>query len=438
MTSDGGGLLLREANCCLGDLMARLGQCVSDFRQQGSVEHTATDLIAQRVCALALGYEDLNDHGTLRRDSLLALLAGRKDLTGQGRKRKRDRAAPLASAATLNRFELGRLETAAQHRYHRMLVDRDGLDNLLVDLFLESQAEAPEEIWLDLDATDDPTHGQQEGRFYHGYYREHCYLPLYIFCEHHALCARLRTADRDASDGSVEELERIVGRIRERWPSTRIRIRADAGFCRDGILSWCEANEVGYVIGLARNPVLTRRLRHAMRRFRQFRYRTHSSWSRKRCVIGKAEHLRQGANPRFVVTNLELSEIQSPQRLYEQVYCARGEMENRIKEQQLCLFADRTSSATMRANQLRLYLSTFAYVLMNTVREVGLAGTAMAKRPAQCSTIRLKLFKIAAVIRITTRKVWLSLSSVYPFQHLYTTALRNLRAPPLHASPLAC
>ncbi len=190
----------------------------------------------------------------------------------------------------MNRFELGRLETAAQHRYHRMLVDRDGLDNLLVDLFLESQAEAPEEIWLDLDATDDPTHGQQEGRFYHGYYREHCYLPLYIFCEHHALCARLRTADRDASDGSVEELERIVGRIRERWPATRIRIRADAGFCRDGILSWCEANEVGYVIGLARNPVLTRRLRHAMRRFRQFRYRTHSSWSRKRCVIGKAEH----------------------------------------------------------------------------------------------------------------------------------------------------
>ena len=388
MTSDGGGLLLREANCCLGDLMARLGQCVSDFRQQGSVEHTATDLIAQRVCALALGYEDLNDHGTLRRD----------------------RAAPLASAATLKRFELGRPETAAQHRYHRMLVDRDGLDNLLVDLFLESQAEAPEEIWLDLDATDDPTHGQQEGRFYHGYYREHCYLPLYIFCEHHALCARLRTADRDASDGSVEELERIVGRIRERWPATRIRIRADAGFCRDGILSWCEANAVGYVLGLARNPVLTRRLRHAMRR------------------------ARQGANPRFVVTNLELSEIQSPQRLYEQVYCARGEMENRIKEQQLCLFADRTSSATMRANQLRLYLSTFAYVLMNTVREVGLAGTAMAK--AQCSTIRLKLFKIAAVIRITTRKVWLSLSSVHPFQHLYATALRNLRAPP-HAPPLA-
>ena len=362
MTSDGGGLLLREANCCLGDLMARLGQCVSDFRQQGSVEHTATDLIAQRVFALALGYEDLNDHGTLRRDSLLALLAGHP-------------------------------ETAAQHRYHRMLVDRDGLDNLLVDLFLESQAEAPEEIWLDRDATDDPTHGQQEGRFYHGYYREHCYLPLYIFCEHHALCARLRTADRDASDGSVEELERIMGRIRERWPATRIRIRADAGFCRDGILSWCEANAVGYVLGLARNPVLTRRLRHAMRRARRCCWQT-----------GKAEHcplclfdLRQGANPRFVVTNLELSEIQSPQRLYEQVYCARGEMENRIKEQQ-----------------------------------VGLAGTAMAK--AQCSTIRLKLFKIAAVIRITTRKVWLSLSPVHPFQHLYATALRNLRAPP-HASP---
>ena len=382
MTSDGGGLLLREANCCLGDLMARLGQCVSDFRQQG----------------VGGAHGDGSDR------------PARVRTRARGPQRSRHAAAPLASAATLKRFELGRPETAAQHRYHRMLVDRDGLDNLLVDLFLESQAEAPEEIWLDLDATDDPTHGQQEGRFYHGYYREHCYLPLYIFCEHHVLCARLRTADRDASDGSVEELERIVGRIRERWLAARICIHADAGFCRDGILSWCEANAVGYVLGLARNPVLTRRLRHAMRR-------------------------APCANPRFVVTNLELSEIQSPQRLYEQVYCARGEMENRIKEQQLCLFADRTSSATMRANQLRLYLSTFAYVLMNTVREVGLAGTAMAK--AQCSTIRLKLFKIAAVIRITTRKVWLSLSSVHPFQHLYATALRNLRAPP-HAPPLAC
>ncbi len=372
MTSDGGGLLLREANCCLGDLMARLGQCVSDFRQQGSVEHTATDLIAQRVCALALGYEDLNDHGTLRRD----------------------RAAPLASAATLKRFELGRPETAAQHRYHRMLVDRDGLDNLLVDLFLESQAEAPEEIWLDLDATDDPTHGQQEGRFYHGYYREHCYLPLYIFCEHHALCARLRTADRDASDGSVEELERIVGRIRERWPATRIRIRADAGFCRDGILSWCEANAVGYVLGLARNPVLTRRLRH------QSALRGDQPGTLRNPVAAAA--VRAG--------------LLRPRRDGEPHQGA-------------------AAVSVRRPHQQRLYLSTFAYVLMNTVREVGLAGTAMAK--AQCSTIRLKLFKIAAVIRITTRKVWLSLSSVHPFQHLYATALRNLRAPP-HAPPLAC
>ena len=211
MTSDGGGLLLREANCCLGDLMARLGQCVSDFRQQGSVEHTEMDLIAQ--CG-----------------DLEALRAGP---SGDGR----PASLPPGAGGP--------------------------------DLFLESQAEAPEEIWLDLDAIDDPTHGQQEGRFYHGYYREHCYLPLYIFCEHHALCARLRTVDRDASDGSVEELERIVGRIRERWPATRIRIRADAGFCRDGILSWCEANAVGYMLGLARNPVLTRCLRHAMRRARR-------------------------------------------------------------------------------------------------------------------------------------------------------------------------
>ena len=374
ITSDGGGLLLREVDRCIG-LLDRLADCFADYRNPESIEHSVRELVAQRVYGLALGYEDLNDHDGLRKDSTLALLVGKQDLTGEQRVREQDRGNPLAASSTLNRLELGTPESAASDRYKRIAADSEALDRLLVDLFLESQCKPPREIWLDLDATDDPLHGHQEGRFFHGYYRCYCYLPLYIFCGEHLLCARLRPADRDASAGSIDELQRIVGWIRARWPKTRIVIRGDSGFCREAIMAWCEANDVGYVLGLARNKRLERalgkemetarvaceRTGEAARRFGDFRYRTRKSWSCERRVIGKAEYLPGKANPRFVVTNLSTHEV-GAQRLYEELYCARGEMENRIKEQQLGLFADRTSSATLRANQLRLYFSSFAYV----------------------------------------------------------------------------
>uniref|UniRef100_UPI003AF8985C transposase n=27 Tax=Thiolapillus sp. TaxID=2017437 RepID=UPI003AF8985C len=315
---------------------------------------------------------------------------------------------------------------------------------------------------------DDPLHGQQEGRFFHGYYRCYCYLPLYIFSGEHLLCARLRTADKDASSGSVDELQRIVGQIRARWPKTRIIIRADAGFCRDAIMAWCETNDVGYVLGLARNKRLQQalgkemeearlaceRTGEAARCFRDFRYRTRKSWSCERRVIGKAEYLPGKANPRFVVTNLSTLDADA-QHLYEDLYCARGEMEkfignefsrkprrgeaqgcaeqNRIKEQQLGLFADRTSSATLRANQLRLYFSSFAYVLLHGLRRLGLTGTAFAK--AQSTTIRLKLLKIGARLRLTARKVWLSFSEAYPYASDIAQILANLKQHPAWSPP---
>jgi hypothetical protein len=393
-----------------------------------------------------LGYEDLNDHDVLRKDSVLALLVGKQDLTGEERVREQDRGHPLAGSSTLNRLELSTPANAPQDRYKKIAADPAALDRLLIDVFLESRRKPPRQIWLDLDATDDPLHGRQEGRFFHGYYRCYCYLPLYIFCGEHLLCARLRPSNQDAAAGSVEELERIVAQIRKRWPKTRIMIRGDAGFCREAIMAWCEANQVHYVLGLARNQRLQRALGKEMeaaraahertgkpaRRFRDFRYRTRKSWSRERRVVGKAEYLPNKANPRFVVTNLSPRQA-SAKRLYEKLYCARGDMENRIKEQQLGLFADRTSSATMRANQLRLYFSSFAYVLMQGLRRLGLTGTAYAK--AQCTTIRLKLLKIGARIRITVRKVWLSFSEAYPYANDIAQILANLRRHPAWAPP---
>ncbi|MHA7835789.1 MAG: IS1380 family transposase, partial [Algiphilus sp.] len=302
------------------------------------------------------------------------------------------------------------------------------------------------EIWLDLDATDDPLHGHQEGRFFHGYYRCYCYLPLYIFCGEHLLCARLRQANVDGAAGSVEELERIVAQIRARWPKTQIVIRGDSGFCRDAIMRWCEENGLYYLLGLSRNSrlnhILSRELQwakeackatgKAARFFRDFTYQTRKSWSRKRRVIGKAEHLPGKANPRFVVTNLPASRG-GAQHLYEKLYCVRGEMENRIKEQQLGLFADRTSTATMQANQLRLYLSSFAYVLMHGLRRLGLANTELEK--AQCTTIRVKLLKIGMRLRITVRKVWLSFSEGYPYANYFIEVLDNLRRRPVWIPP---
>ena len=445
ITSDGGGLLLREVDKRLG-LLERLAGCFSDYRNPLSVEHSVHALVSQRVYGLALGYEDLNDHDVLRKDSVLALLVGKQDLTGDERVREQDRGNPLAASSTLNRLELSTPDSAPSDRYKKIAADPDALDRLLVDVFLESQRKPPREIWLDLDATDDPLHGHQEGRFFHGYYRCYCYLPLYIFCGEHLLCARLRPSNQDASAGSVEELERIVGQIRGRWPKTRIVIRGDAGFCREAIMAWCEANNVRYVLGLARNKRLQRALGEEMeqarqahqrsgqpaRRFRDLRYRTRKSWSRERRVIGKAEYLPGKANPRFVVTNLTPREA-SARRLYEQRYCARGDMENRIKEQQLGLFADRTSTATLRANQLRLYFSSFAYVLLHGLRRLGLAGTAHAK--AQSTTIRVRLLKIGARIRVTVRKVWLSFSEAYPYAEDIAQILANLQRHPAWTPP---
>ena len=441
ISSDGGGVLLREADLRIG-LTARLAGCFIDYRNPLSVEHAVQTLLAQRVYGVALGYEDLNDHDVLRADSVLALLVGKVDLTGDRRMRERDRGHPLASSSTLNRLELSEPQRAAQCRYKRIAADEVALDGLLVDLFLESFAKAPREIWLDLDATDDPLHGHQEGRFFHGYYGCYCYLPLYIFCGEHLLCARLRPANCDAAAGSVEELSRMVAQIRRAWPRTRIHIRGDSGFCREWLMSWCEANDIGYVLGLARNRRLTRVLGAAMqqarqayrhsgrpaRRFHDFRYRTRKSWSRWRRVIGKAEYLPKGPNPRFVVTNLP-PRYAAARRLYEKLYCARGEMENRIKEQQLGLFADRTSTATMRANQLRLYFSSFAYVLMHAVRRLGAERTAFAR--AQCTTLRLKLLKVGVRVKITVRKVWLSFAQSYPYAQSFAQVLANLQRRPL-------
>ncbi len=301
---------------------------------------------------------------------------------------------------------------------------------------LDSERRPPAQVVLDLDATDDPLHGNQEGRFFHGYYGHYCYLPLYITCGEHVLRCRLRRADGDASDGAVEELKAVVAQIRHRWSETKILVRGDSGFCRETIMAWCEGNGVDYVLGLARNARLQQRIDKALRksrrrsaasgqasrRFREFRYRTLDSWSRSRRVVAKAEWLpgAGGGNPRFVVTSLERQTI-AKQALYEELYCARGDMENRIKEQQLWLFADRTSTATMRANQLRLYFSAFAGVLLTILRRAGLQGTELAN--ARFDTIRARLIKLAGRIKVSVRRIRLSLSSVYPLQELFTQAL---------------
>ena len=445
ISSDGGGVLLREVDLRTG-VTARVSRCFVDYRNRASIEHGVDELVAQRIYAIALGYEDLNDHDALRDDALLSVLVGKADVTGDKRVRERDRGHALASASTLNRLELGEPGEAARSRYKRIVARPEELDELLVELFVESHRRAPREIWLDLDATDDPVHGHQEGRFFHGYYGCYCYLPLYIFCGEHLVCARLRPSDRDASAGSVEELERIVGQLRRHWPNTRIGIRGDSGFCRESILRWCEDNGIDYVLGLARNERLVhaigaqmrqaqaahRRTGKAARRYRDFTYRTRKSWSRSRRVVGKAEYLTKGENPRFVVTSL-CTRRAAAKRLYEKLYCARGDMENRIKEQQLGLFADRTSAQTMRANQLRLYFSSFAYVLMQSLRALGAQGTELAR--AQVSTLRLKLLKVGTRIRITARRVWLSFSQAYPYARVFAEVLANLQREPLWREP---
>jgi len=421
-TSDAGGLLLGATDRTIG-LVGRFAACFVDGRALAQVEHTIEAMVAQRVFGLALGYEDLIDHDQLRHDPVLATLAGKLEA-------KRQNCAPLAGKSTLNRLEHAPFGPS---RYHKIGHDGAALERLFVDLFLEAHRTPPQEIILDLDATDDPLHGHQEGRFFHGYYDCYCYLPLYVFCGRHLLAAKLRRSNIDASAGAVEELARIVAQIRARWPRVKVVLRADWGFAREELMAWCEANGVDYVFGRARNQRLVGALAEALagaaaeslaksgpvRRFADFAWRTLDSWSRTRRVVAKAEHLPKGANPRFVVTSLPAAEIDA-RTVYEDVYCARGNIENRIKEQQLDLFADRTSAATMRANQLRLWFASFAYVLLEALRRIGLRHTQFAT--ATCGTIRLKLLKIGAQVRKSVRRIRVAMASACPYQAEYHLA----------------
>ncbi len=441
ITSDAGGLLLKRVEERTR-IIARFASCFTDYRQADRIEHPLADLVGQRVYGLALGYEDLNDHDQLRRDPMLAVMLGKDDPEGRQRRRSRDRGKALAGKSTLNRLELTApdydpADAATRSVPQKIVMNPESINRLLLDVFLEAHREPPPRIVLDLDVTDDPLHGQQEGRFFHGYYREYCYLPLYIFCGEHLLCAWLRESNRDPSDGALEEVERIVAGIRARWPQVGIVLRGDGGFCREAIMKWCEDHHVDYVLSLAKNnrlkKIIGRQMQEAKEQFEQtqkasrvftdFDYRTQKSWSAKRRVVAKAEHLDKGANPRFVVTSLT-SEQSDARSLYEDVYCARGEMENRIKEQQMDLFADRTSTSRMWSNQVRLYFSSIAYLLLQALRRLGLRGTDMAC--AQCGTIRLKLLKIGAQIRITVRKVWIRMATGCPWADVFAQVYANL------------
>jgi hypothetical protein len=437
ITSDGGGLLLREVEE-RRNIIEGFAKCFRDYRDARTVEHTVRELVAQRVYGIALGYEDLNDHDNLRHDPLLAVLVGKEDPSGESRTRERDRGKALAGKSTLNRLELNKGRLEERERYKKIVLDEKAAERVIVEFYLDAHKEAPERIVLDLDATDDLIHGKQEGRFFHGYYGNYCYLPLYIFAGDHLLAAKLRRSNIDASAGSVEELERVIGQIRERWEAVEIVVRGDSGFCREELMAWCEENKVEYVLGLAKNERLKKEIEGEMeeakaayertgkeaREFKDFRYRTLESWSRERRVVGKAEHLAKGANPRFVVTSLKKEEYGAKQ-LYEKEYCGRGEMENRIKEQQLDLFADRTSTATMRANQLRLWFSSMAYVLMSELRRTGLKGTEMER--AQSGTIRTRLLKIGAQVKISVRRVMIAMASGCPYAGVFEQALANVR-----------
>jgi len=425
MTTDAGGLLLRETDRRL-NLLGRLAECFVDRRNRKMTRHSVQEMVAQRLYALALGYEDLNDHDQLRNDPVLRLIAGKEEISQES----------LAGKSTLQRLEAN---DGTASRYSKITYWRDAIDELLVNVFLEAHAAAPDEIVIDIDTTDVELHGGQEGRFFHGYYDEYCYLPLYLFCGEHLLGVRLRSANIDASAGSLREIARIVGQIRQRWPQVRILLRGDSGFCRDELMSWCERNGVDYVFGFARNERLRRLIADAIgqarrqydqtqkpaRVFVEFPYQTTTgSWERARRVVAKAEYIDGKENPRYVVTSLN-AQPWPAQRLYEELYCARGDMENRIKEQ-FTLFADRASAEAMRANQLRMYLSAMAYVLICGLRRLGLQATELAT--AQAATIRIRLLKIAGLVRVSVRRITLSLAAGYPWVKIFAQVHERLRA----------
>lgn len=430
ISSDGGLALLHRVDRRFG-LMKKFAACFRDLRNRELIRHPVEELVRQRVFAIACGYEDLVDHATLRDDPLLAAVVGKAEPSDR-----------LASPSTLNRLELTPADATSAARYRKVVYDAEAMADFFVDVFLDAQSRAPREVVLDLDATDSLIHGTQEGRFFHGYYGNYCYMPLYIFAGDFLLCAKLRKSDIDGSAGALEEVQRIVARLRARWSNTRFVLRADSGFARDALMAWCEENRVDYIFGLARNErleamiaddlalvravSLEERAGAPVRAYRELRYRTLDSWTRERRVVAKAEWLGDKHNPRFVVTSLAPSSYEA-RELYEDLYCARGEMENRIKEQQLDLFADRTSAHTMRANQLRLWFASVAYVLINLLRHFGLKGTELER--AQAGTIRLKLLKVAAIVRISVRRVVLSLSAAAPVRVLFARIAEQLAGP---------
>ena len=442
ITSDAGGLLLREVEQRTG-ILNKFAACFVDYRDAAAIEHPVEDLVAQRIYGLCLGYEDLNDHDHLRADPLLAVMVGKTDPKGEHRRDGRDRGKALAGKSTLNRLERTRADAGVGDRYQKTVMQPEAIDRLFVDHFLDGHERPPIQVVLDLDATDDPVYGHQEGRFFHGYYDCYCYLPLYIFCGEFLLSAQLRSAAIDPAKGALRDLQRVVQQIRSKWRRVPILVRGDSGFCRDAIMSWCEREGIDYIFGLAKNPRLLQEIQaelkaaaeesantgQAARVYKNFRYQTlENTWSRTRRVVAKAEHVDKGDNPRFVVTSLAQKWFPAPVA-YEAIYCQRGDMENRIKEQQLGLFADRTSTATMRANQLRLYFSSIAYVLMHDFRRLALKDTDLER--AQCTTIRLKLLKIGAQIHVSVRRVWIRMAAGYPYKEAYQQAFRNLQQLPL-------
>jgi hypothetical protein len=442
ITSDAGALLLREMDRKLG-MSQLLAKAFVDRRDPSRTDHKLQELLCQRIYGIAMGYEDLNDHERLRLGPLLGVLVGKSDPEGASRRHKRDQGKPCAGKSTLNRLELSAQESADRDgRYHKISYVPEQIDELLLELFLRAWREVPAEIVLDLDATDDPCHGAQEGCFFHGYYDAYCYMPLYIFCGRHLLCARLRPSNIDGSKDWDKELPRIVGAIRKRWPKTRIIIRADSGFCREALMAWCEAQEgVDYVLGLARNQrlekqiapemqqarALSQKQRESVRLWKELSYQTLDSWSQARRVVAKAEWLvgtdEGKANARFIVTSLK-DDYLGGQQLYERLYCARGEMENRIKEQQQDMFADRTSTSYLRSNQLRLYFSSLAYVLVSALRREALGGTCLER--ASVGTIRTRLFKAGASVRTSVRRVYVSISKGWPMREVFVRALGKL------------